>query len=172
MRVKRSLIIIATFIIGVFHLNAQTAPMIEKRIENTAYELDTINYSLKNKANKITRQEYSNSDCAVILDDAKQAHEDWLEHFKPIFSKERAEKLKARIRITCVFDLTGQVQEIEIFFRNRENFEMFTLNEIKAIEDAIKKHQYKNLKWHNCGDLKYSYFTYPFSPYLLYFKKP
>ena len=163
--------VIATFVVGVFHLNAQTVPMIEKRIGNTVYELDTARYILKNKTNKITHEEYSYGGCVVAFDNDKQAHEDWLENFKPVFSKERAEELNVRIRITCIFDLIGQIQEIEIFFRNREDFEMFTLSEIKTIEDAIKKHQYRNLSWHNCGNLKYGYFSHPLNPYLLYFEK-
>ena len=159
-------ILIATFIVGVFRLDAQTVPVIEKRIGNTVYELDTINYILKNKANKITSLEYNLGGCIISFDNAEQAQKDWVENFKPIFSKERAKELKVRILISCIFDSTGLIQEIEIFFMNRENFEMFTLSEIKAIEDAAKKYQYENLSWYYCGDAKYGRFVHPFSPYL------
>jgi len=164
-------IVMATFIVGVFCLNAQTVPVIEKRIGNTVYELDTTNYILKNKANKITWQESNPGGCIISFDNNEQAHKDWLENFKPVFSKERAEELKERIHFTCFFDTTGQIREIEIFFMNRERFEMFTLSEIKAMEDAMKKHRYKNLSWNGCGNAKYGRFAYPFSPYLLYLEK-
>ena len=165
--------IIATFIVGVFRLNAQTVPLIEKRIGNTIYELDTIRfYYIKNKANKITHQEYSNSSyCRTIINNVEQAYSDWLENFKPVFSKERAKELNQRINITCVFDTTGQIQEVNFLFYDREIFEMFKLSEIKAMEDALKKYRYKDLSWYNCGDAKYSYLIYGFNPYLLYYEK-
>ena len=166
-----ALIVIAPFIVGALRLDAQTVPVIEKRIGNTVYELDTTLYYIKNKENKITNQEYNTGSCIIEFDNEKQAHEDLLENFKTVFSKERAEELKLWIKIFCIFDHNGQIQEIEILFKNREDFEMFTLSEIKAIEDAAKKYRYKNLKWYNCGDSKYGRFGHPFSPYLLYFEK-
>ena len=165
-------IVMATFIVGVFCLNAQTVPVIEKRIGNTVYELDTTNYILKNKANKITIHETNPGGCIISFDNEEQAHNDLMEIFKPVFSKERAEKLKVRINIRCFFDTTGQIREIEIFFRNREIFEMFTLNEIKAMEDVAKKFRYKNLTWNNCEGAKYGRFAHPLNPYLLYFERP
>ena len=163
------LTILAILVAGICKLEAQKASVIEKRIGNTVYELDTVGYRVKNKANVITFQEYG--DCRVSFDDGVLAGKTWLEHFKPLFSKERAEELKVRIRISCVFDSTGFIKEVEMFFLNRENFEKFTLKEIKDIEDAAKKYQYKNLFWYECEGLKYARFYHPFSPYLLYFEK-
>ena len=170
--IMAAMTIIAPFIFGAFRLAAQTAPVVEKRIGNTVYELDTTNYVLKNKANKITWQESNIGGCIISFDNEELAGKAWLENFKPLFSKERAEELKVMIHITCFFDTTGQIRQIVIFFRSRENFEMFTLSEIKAMEDAIKKHYYKNLIWRNCESAKYGLFTHPFSPYLLYFESP
>ena len=169
---KRVIVITEIFIFGALHLNAQTAPVIEKRIGNTVYELDTISYVIKNKENKITNMEYNPGGCIISFENEEMTGKEWLGNFKPIFSKERAEKLKFMIHIICFFDTTGQIQEIEIFFMTREKFEMFTLSEIKAMEDAAKKFRYKNLSWRNCEDSKYGRFSHPFSPYLLYFERP
>jgi len=165
-------IAIAVSIVGVSHLSAQTSSVIEKKIGNTVYELDTAGYFLKNKANKITFEEYGHGGCIVSFDNDKQAHKDWLENFKPVFSKERAKELNVRINIRCIFDTTGQIREVTILFGSRKKFEMFTLSEIKAMEEAIKKYRYKNLSWLGCENLKYSYFQHPLNPCLLYFEKP
>ena len=167
-----AIIVIVSFIFGTLRSNAQTAQVIEKRIGNTVYELDTVRYILKNKANKITWQESNKGGCVIYFDNEELTRKEWLEIFKPIFSKERAEELKIMLHIICFFDTSGQIQEIEIFFRTREDFEMFTLSEIKAMEDAAKKFRYKNLSWRNCENSKYGRFGHPFSPYLLYFERP
>jgi len=179
MKIQKNLLVIiilfilmATFIVGSLRSYGQTAPVIEKKIGNTVYELDTAIYVLKNKANKIARSEYNSGGCIVSFDNEAQAQKDWLENFKPVFSKERAKESKMRINISCVFDSTGLIREIEILFWDRKDFEMFSLSEIKAIEDAAKKYRYKNLSWNNCRDAKYGRFVHPLVPYLLYYEKP
>ena len=170
--ITATVIVTAIFIFGVSQLDAQASRVVEMRIGNTVYELDTVLHILKNKTNKITWQEVNPGDCRVSFGNDRQAHNDLMENFRPIFSKERAEELKVMIHIYFFFDTTGQIREIAIMFRNREIFEMFTLSEIKAIEDAAKKHRYENLEWFNCDGAKYGHFVHPFSPYLLYFERP
>ena len=177
--------VIVAFIVGTIRTNAQTASTIEMRIGDTVYELETgdvvyesdtvINYTLRNKANKIISQEGNNSiGCQVSFDNySEEAKTAWKEHFKPIFSKERAEELKLRITLFCICDSTGSIRQVEgIHFRNRENFEKFTLSEIKAIEDAAKTYRYKFFSWRCYEKQKYVLIVHPLSPYLLYFEKP
>jgi len=168
---KQLIVIIATFIVGTFQLDAQTKSVVEKRIGNTVYELDTVHYIIKNKANKIQDQEVG-SNFIANFDGSKQAHKVWMEHFKPLFSKERAEKLNVRILICLKSDSIGQVQEVEIHFRNRENIEKFTQDEIRAIEDTAKKYRFKVLSWDG-GERGKKYFKYYYflNPYLIYFEK-
>ena len=169
-----TLLVIGVFIFGTLQLDAQTASVIEKRIGNTVYELDTVSYSIKNKANKISEKEINTNGCKVSFDNySKEAETNWKENFKPIFSKERAEELNFRINITSICDSTGLIREIEIFFGSRENFEKVTLSEIKAIEDAAKTYRYKDLSWYDCEELKYvRIYHHRLNPYLLYFEKP
>lgn len=163
--------VIVAFIVGTLRTDAQTATVIEKRIGDTVYELDTMNYTLKNKANKITPREYL-GDCRVSLDDSENAERTWKANFKPVFSKEKAKELNMRIYINSVCDSTGLIKEVEINFRNRENFEMFTLSEIKAIEDAAKTYRYRFRAWSQCEGQKYVHIHHYIVPYLLYFEKP
>ena len=168
--VVATLMVAAICISGAFRINAQTAQVVELKIGDAVYEFENYNI-LRNKANKITSQEITYAG-NFSFDQSELAGKAWVEHFKPLFSKERAEELKVRITLRCICDSTGLIREIEIFFKNREEFEMFTLCEIKAMEDAAKTHRYENLTWHNCENVKYGRFIHPFSPYLLYFEKP
>ena len=163
--------VIVAFIVGTLRTDAQTATVIEKRIGDTVYELDTMNYTLKNKANKITPREYL-GDCRVSLDDSENAERTWKANFKPVFSKERAKELNVKITINSICDSTGLIREIYIFFKNHENFEKFTLSEIKAIEDAAKTYRYRFLSWRCYAEQKYVQISHPLNPYLLYFEKP
>ena len=164
------LTILAILVAGICQLDAQTKSVVEKRIGSTIYKLDSVSYRIKNKANKITDREVGSGFIAT-LDNSKQAYKVWTEQFKPLFSKERVEKLNVRIILVSICDSTGLVKEVEVHFRNRETFEMFTLSEIKAIEDAAKKFRF-NIVWHGGEEgQKYVRFVHPLNPYLLYFEK-
>jgi hypothetical protein len=171
MRTQKILLVIATtFMVGVFRLDAQTAPVIEKRIGNAVYELNTEGYTLRNKANKITNQEVG-SGFVGSVDNSEQARQTWVEHFKPLFSKERAEELRVIIGIFSIIDSTGQVREVEMFFRNRETFEMFTPSEIQAIENTAKRYRY-NVRWwsgeENGKSYLYTRIGHTLRPHVLY----
>ena len=166
--------VILVLFVGTLKMNAQqTAWGTEMRIGNRVYLLDMFNYYLVNKANKITNQEINDEGCIVSFDNSKESVKAWEEHFKSVFSKERAKELNFRVSFRNICDATGRVKEVEIYFRNRENFEKFTLSEINAMEDAAKKHQYKVKAFLRCeGNIKYFTIVQPLNPYLLYFEKP
>jgi len=160
----------AVFFAGTIRSNAQTSKVIEKKIGNTVYELGSSDpiYTIENKANKIKHVVGP----VVTLDNSEQAGNAWKEHFKPLFSKERAKELNFRITLSCTCDSTGQVKEVRISIYKRANFEMLTLKEIKAIEDAAKNYKFNFLSWCSYGGVKHIVISYPFNPYLLYFDKP
>jgi len=199
---KILLVVITIFIIGIFRLNAQLPASeierraavneqfraeqrekaalhlermkkqkVEKRIGNTVFELDTVIYHLNNKANKITSQEEA-APRSVSFNERENTSTAWVEHFKSVFSKERAEELNIRIGLHCVCDSTGRIWEVRMSFLKRENYEKFTLSEIKALEDAAKKYRLNISRWSSGEKAKYVSITYPFNPYLLYFEKP
>ena len=192
MKTKKILLVIAaTLIVGVFRVDAQppawviekraeilekhaemlekrALAVVEKRIGSTVYELDTVNYTLNNKANKLTYV----SSAEVSLDQSEHARKAQQEHFKPLFSKERAQEIKTMIMLACVCDSTGLIQEVTMSFRTREFFEMFTLSEIKVLEDAAKQYRFNFLAWRGGEGTKYAKVTLFFSPYLLYFERP
>jgi hypothetical protein len=142
------------------HGYTQAALVVEKRIGNVVYELNTEDYTLRNKSNRITSAElnYAHN---VHLENSEQVHKARLENFKPLFSKERANELNVRIGLYCIADSTGQVLEVSLFFRNRETFEMFTPSEIQAIEDTAKRYHFNVLRWYN-GREGENYFSFSF----------
>ena len=164
--------VIVAFIVGTLRTDAQIATVIEKRIGDTVYEWNTVDYILRNKASKIAFQRNNNIGCQVYLDNSENAQKAWEEHFKLVFSKERAKELNVKITINSICDSTGLIREIYIFFKNHENFEKFTLSEIKAIEDAAKTYRYRFLSWRCYAEQKYVQISHPLNPYLLYFEKP
>ena len=171
MKTLKNLLIIISFIIGVIQIDAQTSRLIEKRIGNTVYELDTIIFYIQNKANKISSDEIGV--CLTSIENAELLYKDFLENFKSVFSKERAKQLMVYMSIRCTCDSAGKIHEVGILFKNRDDFEKFTLSEIKAIEEAAKKHRTKLRSWAiSCEGVKYIVITYPFTPYLLYFERP
>jgi len=176
MKTKQILLsVIVALFVGTLRMDAQqTASGSEMKIGDRVYLLDPFNYYyLVNKANKITNQEINDEGCVVSFDNSKEAQKVWEEHFKSVFSKERAEELNFRVSFRNICDATGRVKEVAMYFGNPVNFEKFTSSEINAMEDAAKKHQYKVKAFLRCkGNIKYFTVAQPLNPYLLYFEKP
>ena len=98
MKTKQILWIITTFIVGAIivvgttRLDAQTTKMIEKKIGNRVYELDAKDYTLKNKANKISYKDIGNSD--VFVDNSEQDVKDWEEANQTNIFKRASKRIK------------------------------------------------------------------------------
>jgi len=130
--------------------------IVEKKVKDITYVIDSSKKEIKNKANKIPfGQGMPDSSCEHFS--MENPPEELNEIYKQIFTEKRSNETKSSITIVGIFDKKGKA--VEVYFKLYENFGKVTLYELYELEKAVKEACFKISS--NCPDKQYYLFFMP-----------